>query len=204
METNRLSCLARLLDVRGYVLAARRSMAGTEPAAALAMAAGFGLIALCLFPLWVAYDLHSTWAFTTALRDGSAMVVEDATARAGGVLGMSVAALLAGVVLTSYTLLPSLFELVFPSVAHPLLNLVLWASIIFDYVTDWGASWEVTAQWAGPDSPLVHGAFAVLFCLFMSIGVQALLVVCLTVVVFAVISVAFGGARQARAVVIEQ
>jgi hypothetical protein len=192
-----------MLDVRGYVLAARRSMVNAEPAAALAMAAGFGVIALCLFPLWVAYDLHSTWSFTTALRDGSQMVVEDATARAGGFLGMSVAALLAGLILTSYTLLPSLFELVFPSVAHPLLSLVLWASIIFDYVTDWDASWEVTAQWAGPDSPVVHGLYAVLFCLFVSVGVQALLVVCLTVVCFAVVSVAFGGAKQAR-VVIEQ
>jgi hypothetical protein len=199
----RPSCLARLLDVRGYVLAARRAMLNAEPAAALAMAAGFGLIALCLLPLWISYDLASTWSFTTALRDGSAMVVEDAAARAGGFLGMSVAALLAGVVLTSYTLLPSLFELVFPAVAHPLLSLVLWASIIFDYTTDWGASWEVTAQWAGPDSPLVHWIYAVLFCLFVSIGVQALLVICITVVCFAVFALLTGGARQAR-VIIEQ
>jgi hypothetical protein len=197
----RQSCLARMLDVRGYVLAARRAMLNAEPAAALAMAAGFGLIALCLFPLWIAYDLHSTWAFTTALRDGSQVVVEDAAARAGGVLGMSVAALLAGLILTSYTMLPSLFELVFPSVAHPLLSLVLWASIIFDYVTDWGAAWEVTGQWAS--NPAVHAIFAVLFCLFVSVGVQALLVVCLTVICFAVVSVAFGSARQAR-VIIEQ
>jgi hypothetical protein len=205
MQTEpRQSCLARLLDVRGYVISARRAMLNVEPATALGMAIAFGLIALCLLPLWISYDLLSTWDFTTALRDGSQAVVEDAAARASGVLGMSVATLLAGVVLTSYTLLPSLFELAFPSVAHPLLSLVLWASIIFDFVTDWGKSWEVTSQWAGTDSPLAHWIYSVLFCLFVSVGVQALLVICITVVLFAGWALVTGGARQAQAVIINQ
>lgn len=189
------SCAARMLDIRGYVLAARGSMAQADPAAAIGLIFVFGLIALCLLPLWVAYDLNSTWVFTTSLRESAAPVIEGAAYDAGGVLGMSVAAALAGFILTAFTLLPSLFELAFPAVQHPLLNLVLWGSIIFDFTTDWGKSWETTAAWS--DNPLVHALFAAAFCLFMSVMVQALLVVCVTVVIFGLLSLAGVGRRGA-------
>lgn len=193
------SCAARMLDVRGYVLAARGAMAGADPAAALGLVAVFLIIALCLLPLWLAYDLGSTWEFTTALRAGAAPVIEGAALDAGGMLGMSVASALAGVILTSITLLPSLFELAFPSVQHPLLNMVLWASIVFDYTTDWGKSWEVTAAWT--DNPVIHALYAASFCLFVSVGVQALLVVCATVVIFGVLSLTGIGRRGAAVIV---
>lgn len=197
MTTNepRPSCFARMLDIRSYVLAARRSMAGAAPASTVFMVAVFGLIALCLLPLWIAFDLTSTWAFTTGLRDASAEAVSTVTGQLDGFLGLSVGALLAGVILTSFTLLPSLFELAFPAVTHPLLNLVLTVSIVFDYITDWGKTWDLTAQWC--ENPTVHFFAAMVLTGFFSVGVQAVLVCCLTVVIFGVLNLMGGGARQA-------
>jgi len=204
MESTRQSCAARMLDIRSYVLAARGGIAHAEPAAILALMLAFSLIALCLLPLWVSFDLLSTWEFTTTLRDSSQGVVEDAVASVGGVLGMSVATALAGLILTSFTLLPSLFELAFPAIAHPLLAIALWASIIFDYTTDWGKSWETTARWAGPDNPLAHTIYTVVFCLFMSVGVQALLVVSVTVVGFGAWALVRRGSRGGSSVIFDQ
>lgn len=197
--TTRPSCFARMLDIRSYVLAARRSMAGAEPSSTVFMVAVFGLIALCLLPLWIAFDLTSTWAFTTGLRAASTEAVGTVTRQLDGFLGLSVGAVLAGVILTSFTLLPSLFELAFPAVTHPLLNLVLTVSIIFDFITDWGKTWNLTAQWC--ENPTVHFFAAMVLTGFFSVGVQAVLVCSLTVVIFGVLNLMRGGARQAQTVI---
>jgi hypothetical protein len=198
----RQSCFARLLDVRSYVMAARGSMSQAEPASALFMVAVFGLIALVLTPIYISFDLMSTWDFTTGLRQVSEGVVFDMSARAEGFLSLSVGALLTGVIFTGFTLLPSLFELAFPTVNHPLLNLLLLASIVFDYVTDWGKAAELAGGWS--DNPTIAFFYTMLVCAFVSIFVQALLVCCLTVVIFGIMAIARGGARQVQAVVLEQ
>ena len=201
MTTNepRPSCFARMLDTRSYVVAARRAMLTADATTALYMIATFGLIALLLTPLYLSYDLGSTWAFTTALRDGAAPAVGDMTRQLDGWLSVSVGAALAGVILTSFTLLPSLFELAFPAVTHPLLNLVLTVSIVFDYITDWGKTWDLTAQWC--ENPTVHFFAAMVLTGFFSVGVQAVLVCSLTVVIFGVLNLMRGGARQAQTVI---
>jgi hypothetical protein len=195
----RQSCFARMLDVRGYVIAARAATASAPPGAALAMMLVFGVIALCLLPIWISFDLASTWEFTTGARDASEAVVYDLAARAEGILGMSVAALLAGLILTSFTLLPTLFELAFPTVNHPLLNMVLVASILFDFVTDWGKAWDTAAAWT--QNPALHFVYTAAFCLFVSVGVQALLVVCVTVVLYAILALVRGPARDVQRVI---
>lgn len=204
MEPTRQSCFARLLDIRGYVIAARGATYGAPPAALLAMIAGFGLIALLLFPFWLSYDLASTWEFTTSLRDGSADTLNGMAYQVDSLLNISLGGAIAGVLLTGYTLLPSLFELAFPTVTHPLLMILLTASLLFDFITDWGKSWETVASWSGADNPIAHVVYAVGFCLFVSIFIQALLVVCGTVVIYGVIGLVRGGARQAQAVIVQQ
>ena len=201
-EEPRQSCAARLLDIRSYVLAARRSMIHAEPAAALFMIVAFGLIALVLMPIWVSFDLLSTWDFTTGLRLASEGVIYDSAAYADAIIGMSVGALLVGIIFTGFTLLPSLFELAFPTVSHPLLNIILWSSIVFDYITDWGKAASVAETWT--DNPLLAFAYTAVFCAFVSVAVQALLVLCITVVLFGLIALVRGPARQARAVVIDE
>lgn len=191
-----------MLDVRTYVIAARRSAGRTEPAAALFMVAAFGLVALVLIPIWLTFDLASTWDFTTGLRNAAENTVYDMGAAADGLLGLSLGAALAGVVFTGFTLLPSLFELAFPTVQHPLLNLILLASIVFDYVTDWGKASDLASGWA--TSPALQFVYTALVCAFVSVGVQAILVCCLTVVIFGCLAIIRGGARQARTVVIDQ
>jgi hypothetical protein len=200
----RQSCFARMLDVRGYVIAARGATYGAPPAALLVMVFVFGFIALLLFPFWASYDLASTWEFTTSMRDGSADMLGTMAAQMDGALNISLGAALAGLILTGYTLLPSLFELAFPMVTHPMLMVLLYASLIFDYVTDWAKSWEVTGGWGGAENGLMHILYAVSFCLFVSIFVQALLVVCLTVVVFGLIGLVRGGGSRAAGVVIQR
>jgi hypothetical protein len=200
----RQSCFARLLDVRGYVIAARAATYNAEPAALLAMMAGFGLIGALLFPFWLSYDLASTWEFTTSLRDGSADALNSMAYQLDGLLNITIGGAIAGFLLTGYTLLPSLFELAFPTVTHPLLMILLAASLLFDFITDWGKSWATVASWGGADNPIAHVLYAVGFCLFVSIFIQALLVVCATVIWFGVLGLVRGGARQAQAVIIQQ
>lgn len=198
----RQSCFARMLDVRTYVLAARAALAQADAATALFMIAVFGLIALVLLPIYLTFDLSSTWAFTTGLRAAAEPVVVDVAWQVEGFLNLSVGALLAGVIFTGFTLLPSLFELGFPTVSHPLLNLLLLASIVFDYVTDWSKSWELTSSWT--DNPTIQFLYTIGVCAFVSVGVQAVLVCCATVVIFGLITIVRGGARRAEAIVISQ
>jgi len=195
------SCFTRLLDVRSYVLAARAACARLDPAPALFMIAVFGLIALALIPIWIVFDLASTWEFTTGLRNAAAPVIYDMSGRAETVLDLPVGALLTGVIFTGFTLLPSLFELAFPTVRHPLLNLVLLASIVFDYVTDWGKAAALAATWT--DNQALKVGYAAVFCVFASVGVQAILVCCITVIIFSVLALLRGGARSVRAVVLD-
>jgi hypothetical protein len=199
-NTSRQSCAARLLDIRSYVLAARRSMLNAEPAAALFMVFVFGLIALCLLPIYLTFDLGSTWTFTAGLRDAAAPAINDVANQAESWMQITIGAALAGVILTSFTLLPSLFELAFPSVQHPLLSLVLWASIIFDYVTDWGKTWALVATWT--ENPFLRFTGTMAMCAFFSVGVQAILVCCVTVVLFGLFAMVRGGRRTAEAAVI--
>jgi hypothetical protein len=196
------SCFARLLDVRTYVLAARVAMNRAEPAVALFMIFVFGLVALVLLPIWLTFDLASTWNFTTGLRDASAPIVNEMGYQAEGFLNLSVGALLAGAIFTGFTLLPSLFEVAFPSVNHPLLNLLLLCSIVFDYVTDWGKSAELVSTWS--ESGALRFVYTMAVCLFVSVGVQAVLVCCITVIIFGLMAVARGGARQVQAVIVER
>lgn len=198
----RASCFARLLDVRTYVIAARAACDRADPAAAFFMVLVFGLIALVLLPIWVTFDLNSTWAFTTGLRDTAAPVVNEVGAQVDGFLNLSVGALIAGVIWTGFTLLPSLFELAFPTVNHALLNLLLLCSVVFDYVTDWGKAAELTSTWS--TNAAIRFFYTVGMCAFFSLFVQAVLVCCLTVIVFGSIALLRGGARQVQAVVVER
>lgn len=190
---SRQSCAARMLDIRSYVLAARRTMIAADPSAAMFLAIVFGLIAVVLFPIWVSFDLLSTWEFTTGIRTASEPVIFDAAAYADGLLGMSVGAMLIGIIFTGFTLLPSLFELGFPAVNHPLLNVLLLASITFDYITDWPKAADVAAQWS--TLPAVQFLYTVFFCAFVSVAVQALLALCITIVLFACIALLRGPQR---------
>lgn len=200
--TGRASCFARMLDVRTYVMAARAGMARADVGGALFMVAAFALIALVLIPIWITFDLSSTWDFTTGLRDAAEPVVYDVSETAEDFLQLSVGALLTGIIFTGFTLLPSLFELAFPTVSHPLLNLILLCSIVFDYVTDWGKSAELVASWT--DNRTLAFVYTVGVCAFVSVFVQALLVCCATVIIFGVMQVLARGAKRVEAVVVEQ
>jgi hypothetical protein len=195
----RQSCFARMLDVRSYVIAARHSMLNADNSVALFMIAAFGLIGLVLAPIWVSFDLMSTWDFTTSLRNASEAVVETMASRTDTFLNLSVGALIAGLIWTGFTLLPSLFELAFPTVSHPLLSLLLLCSIVFDYVTDWVKAAEVTANWT--DNPALAFVYTIFFCAFVSVGVQAVLVLCITIVIFGFVALLRGGARQAQVII---
>lgn len=200
MEPARQSCMSRMLDIRGMIVAVRRSMAGADNSTCLAMILIFSLIFLCLLPVYITFDLMSTWDFTTTIREGAAPVVDQMTPQAQSLLGLTVGDLLIGVILTSFTLLPTLFELAFPSIDHPIVNMAIHWSLTFDYISDWPRSWQTTASWS--DNPPVRFIYTVLFNLFVSVGVQALLVICITVIVFGVIGILRGG--HARGPVIIQ
>lgn len=195
----RQSCFARMLDVRSYVIAARGALRQASSTNAFFMVVVFGFIALLLTPLWVVYDLSSTWHFTTGLRDAAAPAITQTGVQIDTMLNMTIGSVLAGVLLTSFTLLPSLFEIAFPSVSHPLLNLILLTSIVFDYVTDWGKSWELTANWT--DNAVMHFLYTVITCAFVSVGVQAILVCCIIVVIFGILTLVQGGSRRAQVVI---
>jgi hypothetical protein len=152
----------------------------------------FAIIGLCLAPVWTSYDLASTWSWATVVKEGSAAHIGaigdyvDTKAPQGAMfLDMTMGQAITGLIVLGITLLPTLFELGFPSIRHPLLMLLLSGAILFDYITDFGSSWAATSGWAGSDNSFIHFLWtALVFNPFVSVGVQALLVVCVTVVVF--------------------
>ncbi len=201
-QEGRQSCVTRLLDIRYYVVSARGATARLESGPALFMLVVFGLIALCLLPIWMTFDLASTWEFTTGARDASAPALYSLGDRATGILGVSVASALVGAIFTSFTLLPSLFELAFPTVQHPLLNMILLSSVTFDYITDWGKAWEVAGGWT--TNPALHFIYAAAFCGFVSVVVQALLALCVTIIIYAAIAIVRGPVRDVQTIVMGQ
>jgi hypothetical protein len=198
----RQSCAAKLLDVRGYVIAARNGMQNAEPSTALFMIVVFGIIALVLTPIYLTFDLGSTWAFTTGVRDAATPAIGDTVALVERTLNITLGGILTGAIFTGFTLLPSLFELAFPTIAHPLLSIVLWISIVFDYITDWGKAWNLVGTWV--ENPVGRFLICVPLCAFLSVFVQALLVISLTVIIFGLIALVSGGKRQAEAIIIRQ
>lgn len=198
----RQSCVTRLLDIRMYIISARHATARLDAGPALFMLVVFSIIALCLLPVWITFDLASTWEFTTGARDASEGAIYDMGSRASGILGVSVAAALVGFIFTSFTLLPSLFELAFPSVQHPLLSMILLASITFDFITDYPKAWDVAGAWT--QNPALHFVYAAAFCLFVSVVVQALLALCITIILYAGIAIVRGPVREVQTIVVGQ
>jgi hypothetical protein len=198
----RQSYLSAILDVRTDGIAARAGMGRADVGGALFMIAIFSVIALVMLPIWLTFDLGSTWDFTTGLRTAAEPIVYDVAGRAESFLQVSIGAALTGVIFTGFTLLPSLFELAFPTVSHPLLNGILLASIVFDFVTDWGKSAELVSTWT--ENRVLGFFYTIGVCAFVSVCVQALLVCCITVIVFGVLRVISGGTRTAQAVIINQ
>lgn len=201
---SRGSCFAQLLDIRFFIISARRMVAESDPIVVVVLMVIFGVIGLALSPIYITHDLHSTWSWATPLRDAAqpkiddlAYAIDQGVGSGGTLFDMSVGQLMGSLTLVGLTLLPSLFELGFPALRHPLLLIVLWASILFDYITDWSASWDATASWSGADNWLMHFAWTVIFNAFVSIGVQAILVLCITVVIFGFIRLVMGAAPAA-------
>jgi hypothetical protein len=198
------SCFARMLDLRFYILATRMSMLRVGADQAVTMIVIFAIIGLCCLPLWVGHDLHSTWTWATPVKESAAPTINAAAAwldqqapEGASVGGMTVGQLLGAITLLGITLLPTLFELGFPMIRHPLLILVLTAAILFDYVTDWEKSWGTTSTWSGADNWFVHFLWTSGWNLFVSVLVQAILVLCITVVIYGFIRLVRGAAPAA-------
>jgi hypothetical protein len=198
---NRQSCFAAMLDIRNIIMAVRATMSSAETTVVIVMIIVFAIIGLCLAPLWTSYDLASTWSWATTVKDGSSAhigaigaYVETKAPQGALLLDMTMGQIITGLIVLGITLLPTLFELGFPSIRHPLLMLLLSAAILFDYITDFGSSWAATSGWGGADNWFIHFLWtALIFNPFVSVGVQALLVVCITVIIFGFIRLARGG-----------
>ncbi len=209
---SRGSCFAQLLDIRNFIIAARRMVWESDAWVVAVLIVIFAVIGLALSPIYIAHDLHSTWTWATPLRDAAQPKIDDLGYAVDGALGnstimnMTVGQMMGALTLVALTLLPSLFELAFPSLRHPLLMIVLSACILFDYITDWEASWNATASWSGAENWLVHFLWTAGFNFFVSIGVQAILVMCITVVVFGLVRLVTGagGAVMGEAVIIRK
>ena len=199
---NRQSCFAAMLDIRNFIVAVRASLASADSSVVIMLIVVFTIIGLCTLPIWTSYDLGSTWAWATnvqassAAHIGAAGAFVDSKAPAGTlVLDMTLGQADTGLIVLGITLLPTLFELGFPSIRHPMLMLLLSGAILFDYITDFSSSWAATAGWAGCDNWFVHFLWtALVFNPFVSVGAQAVLVVCVTVMVFGFVRLARGAA----------
>lgn len=210
-QAERGSCLAQLLDIRGFIMAARRMMHETaDLAVVIVLMIIFAVIGLSLSPTYATHDLASTWSWASPMADASSSKIDDmayALDPSGArtpILDMTLGDILKAVTLVGITMLPSLFELGFPSLRHPLLMILLWASILFDYITDFEASWNATAGWSGAENWFVHFFWANIFNLWVSIGVQAVIVLCITVVIFGFWRIFTGGAQRVEAVLIQR
>jgi hypothetical protein len=199
---NRQSCFAAMLDIRNIIGAVRAALARADASVVIMLIIVFGIIGLCTLPIWTSYDLASTWSWATNVQLSSAdhigtigAYVQEKAPAGALVLDMTIGQAVTSLIVLGITLLPTLFELGFPSIRHPLLMLLLSGAILFDYITDFGSSWEATKGWGGAGNWFVHFLWtALVFNPFVSVGAQAILVVCVTVVTFGFVRLARGAA----------
>ncbi|GEM_PF-1647456 len=194
VEPQRRSCISTMLDLRGIVLAARQACANMEPAVALTLLVGSLLIFLCCLPIYWTWDLSSTWDFMTGMRDQAEPAFDGMQRQFERHAGNAAASVIVAFLATCFTLLPTFLELVFPSINHPLSNSAVHASIVFDYITDWPRAWSTTDGWT--DNPVSHFIVCVGWTFFVSIFIQAIMVLCVTMFVFCVIGLLRGGRTQ--------
>jgi hypothetical protein len=201
-QTQRQSCFAAMLDIRNIMLAVRAALANADSTVVIVLMVVFTIIGLCTLPVWTSYDLASTWSWATNVKESSAEhigaignYVDEQAPQGAMFLDMTMGQTITGLMVLGITLLPTLFELGFPSVRHPLLMMLLSGAILFDYITDFSSSWAATSGWAGADNWFVHFLWtALVFNPFVSVGAQAILVVCITVVVFGFVRLVRGAA----------
>jgi hypothetical protein len=200
MQSGRLEAM---LDTIALMRATRRGFGGLDGGASL-LFLGISLVAgLAIGVLWYHYDLMSTFSFSQGIRYDTSLTA-SAVARAGA--GLGIGSLTASAIIIGFTLLPSLLELIAPRVVHPGVLLMLKISVAFDFITDWPtihagvAGWSAIDQMGGPQwiYELVATFFAVLF---VSIGLQVLLIFCVTVAAVCVLNiVGLGRMAQVRTV----
>lgn len=191
---------ARMLDPITLNLAIRNAFGNLDPGAALLVFVFSLLFSLATGAIWWRYDLMSTWMFTQGIREdvtGEIIYMTDVASNVG--LGGIVAGLLA----LSFTLLPSLTELIAPRVLHPGVQLVLQVSIWFDFVTDWPTAETLVMRWGVPGGWLGQQVATFLLTLILSLFVQVLFILGVTALIVSIFCIVRGPVRRTRAAIID-
>lgn len=135
--------------------------------------------------LWWLYDLMSTYYFSQGISADAKPVATSLGESAGELLGsagdITLASFMGGVVVVAITLAPSIVELLAPRVMHPGAQLALNATILFDFVTDWPTAAGIIAQYNVPFGWLGQVIATFLLTLVLSLGIQVLFVLAITV-----------------------
>lgn len=183
VPTTEQTGLSRMLDPIDLNRAIRRAFGGLESGPSLMIFTLAGLFTLATGAIWWRYDLMSTWNFTQGIHADVSLQAAAIAAKAGEITSdAGVASAIGSLLALTITLLPSIFELIAPRIVHPLAQLALNISILFDLITDWDqASVIQRALWAEPWLGIV-GRTVVTFLIAMvvSVGVQILFILGLT------------------------
>lgn len=184
-QTVQPSGLARILDPVSLNRAARAGFSGLDNGTSLFMFAVAGIFTLAMGAIWWQYDLLSTWHFSQGI-NADVKPVADIVAQKAAELAeadISVASFIGGAIVVAITLAPSIVELIAPRVMHPGAQLLLNGTILFDFVTDWPTAAGIVSHYHPPFGFLGRVVTTALVTLSLSLFVQVLFILALTVTI---------------------
>ncbi len=194
----RPSGCAAILDPVSLNKAARAGFTGLDSGTSLLIFAVSLIFSLATGAIWWQYDLISTWKFSQGInadvKPAADMIAQKATELAAA--DISLGAFIGGAIVVAITLAPSIVELIAPRVMHPGAQLLLNGTILFDFVTDWPTASTIVSRYDVPLGWLGRVLATALVTVALSLFVQVLFILALTVCLTCAINIVRGGGKK--------
>ncbi len=195
---------ASMLDPISLNQAARQGFGNLDSGAALFSFAISLVFSLATGAIWWVYDVQSTYKFTQGINGDIQPAVNAITNKIAEQGDVSLGAFVGGAIVVCITLLPSIIELIAPRVIHPGVQVLLNVTIAFDFVTDFPTASEIVSRYAVPGGWLGGIVITSIVTLILSLFVQVLFILGLTVMVSSGLAIVRGGRGSRGGAVIIQ
>lgn len=197
-SVSRPSGCAAMIDPITLNQAARRGFSGLDSGAALFSFAISLIFTLATGAIWWTYDVMSTYKFTQGISGDVQPVADTITRKIAEQGDVSLAAFVGGAIVVCITLLPSIVELIAPRVIHPGVQVLLNITIAFDFITDYPVAAAIVSRYAVPGGWLGGVVVTSVVTLILSLFVQVLFILGVTVMIASAMSIV-GGGRSSNA-----
>lgn len=187
---------AAVLDPISLNRAARAGFGNLDTGSALFSFAIALVFTIATGAIWWQYDLLSTWHFTQGVNADVKPVADIITEKVSNLSDVSLGAFIGGAIVVCITLLPSIIELIAPRVLHPGVQLALNITILFDFITDYPTASAMVAKYQVPGGWIGSILATAGVTLVLSLIVQVLFILGVTVLISSAIAILKGGRSQ--------